>query len=126
MDYQPVGAPLGARTVAVTRISPLAAFKVTLALSLIGLIAWLIAVTLLYAGMEAAGVWVQLNSLIGDVGGSQGVTFGLVLSVAILLGAICVVFSSVMAPVVAVIYNGVVGLIGGVVVDTEDIYYYEE
>ncbi|RNE48140.1 DUF3566 domain-containing protein [Corynebacterium alimapuense] len=109
-----------ARDVAVTRISPLSAFRVGLAMSLVGLVAWLLAVVLLYFGMGAAGVWDQVNSLIGGVGGDQVITFGMVISVATLLGAIGAILTSVLAPLSAVIYNAIVDLFGGLTVSLQE------
>ncbi len=104
---------MASRTIAITRISPLSAFRTGLAMSLVGLIAWLIAVALLYMGMGTAGIWDQVNSLLGDIGGNQTVTFGLVMSGAALLGAISVILTSVLAPLAAVVYNALVDLFGG-------------
>lgn len=108
------------KSVAVTHVSPLSAFKVALAMSLIGLVAWLIAVTVLYIGMDVAGIWDSVNSLFVDVGGSQSVGFGLVFAVALLLGAIVAVLMAILAPLFAVIYNGIASLFGGLQVDLED------
>ncbi|AGF71028.1 DUF3566 domain-containing protein [Corynebacterium halotolerans] len=107
---------MAARDVAVTRISPLSAFRVGLAMSLVALVAWLLAVALLYSGMSAAGIWDQLNSLIGDIGGSQAITFGMVISFAALIGAIGAILMTVLAPLAAVVYNAIVDLFGGLTV----------
>ncbi|AWB80941.1 hypothetical protein C3B44_00060 [Corynebacterium yudongzhengii] len=107
------------RPVAVTHISPLSAFKVALAMSLIGLVAWLIAVTILYIGMEVAGIWDAANSLFADVGGTQAVGFGLVISIAALMGAIVAVLMAVLAPLAAVVYNGIASLFGGMLLHVE-------
>lgn len=107
---------MAARDVAVTRISPLSAFRVGLAMSLVGLVAWLLTVALLYFGMSAAGIWDQLNNLIGDIGGDQAITFGMVMSFAALLGAIGAILATVLAPLCAVIYNAIVDLFGGLTV----------
>lgn len=104
---------MATRVVSVTRVSPLSAFRVGLAMSLVGLAAWLIAVAILYVGMGAAGIWDQLNSLLGDIGGEQAVTFGLVMSFAALLGAISAILTTVLAPLAAVVYNAIVDLFGG-------------
>ena len=66
------------RDVTITRISPTSAFRVGLALSLVGLIAWMLAVCLLYIGLNQVGIWESLNSLVGGVGGGFEVTFGVV------------------------------------------------
>ena len=59
------------RDVTITRISPTSAFRVGLALSLVGLIAWMLAVCLLYIGLNQVGIWESLNSLVGGVGGAR-------------------------------------------------------
>ncbi|AKK07483.1 DUF3566 domain-containing protein [Corynebacterium testudinoris] len=102
------------RDVAITRIAPLSAFRVALAMSLVGLVAWLLTVVLLYIGMDAAGVWDKANSLIGDVGADQVISFGLVISIAALLGAIWAILVTVLAPLGAIIYNAIVDLFGGI------------
>lgn len=102
------------RKVTIQHVSPLAAFRTALVLSLAGLVAWLLCVILLYVGMDAAGIWENLNSVIGGAGGEGAVTFGLVLSIAGLLGGILAVLISVLAPLVALVYNATVDLFGGV------------
>lgn len=108
------------RTYAVNRITPLSAFRVGLAMALVGFVAWLIAAAVLYAGMSWAGIWDSLNSLIGDVGGESAVTFGVVMMVAALIGAIFAILTAILAPLAAVIYNGIVELLGGFIVDLEE------
>ncbi|AHI21413.1 DUF3566 domain-containing protein [Corynebacterium vitaeruminis] len=108
------------RKVAIRYVSPLSAFKTALSLSLVGLAAWVICVVLLYFVMGAAGVWDNVNEIIGGVGGSQGITFGLVLSLASLIGAIGAIIVSVLAPLTAVVYNAIVDLFGGLVVSLSD------
>lgn len=111
---------MATKKVNVRSISPLAAFRTALVLSLAGLIAWLLCVTLLYAGMASAGVWDSLNSVIGGAGGEGTVTFTVVMSVAGLLGAILAVLISVLAPLGALIYNATVDLFGGLEVELQD------
>ena len=111
---------MASRTIAVTRISPLSAFRGGLAMSLVGLIAWLIAVALLYVGMGSAGIWNQVNSLLGDIGEDRAVTFGLVMSAAALLGAISVILTTVLAPLAAVVYNAIVDLFGGLQIGVQE------
>ncbi|MBP3088277.1 DUF3566 domain-containing protein [Corynebacterium sp. sy017] len=111
---------MAGRKVLVTRISPLAAFRTTLALSLVGLVAWVICASLLYLGLDIAGVWDHVNDIIGGIGGDQVVSFGLVLSLAGLLGAIVTIMLSVLAPLTAVIYNSLVDLFGGLELTVRD------
>ncbi|HAT1132823.1 DUF3566 domain-containing protein [Corynebacterium striatum] len=101
------------RDVTLTRISPMSAFRVGLAMSLVGLVAWILAVCILYFALDQAGIWDSLNSLVGGVGGAFEVTFGVVLSISALIGAIVAVFSTLMAPLLAFIYNAIVDVFGG-------------
>ena len=106
-----------ARIVTVRHIVPLSAFKVTLAFSVVGLMAWLIAVAVLYFGMDAVGVWDSVNSLVSGIGGEQYVNFGVVFGVSALLGAIVAMAVSILAPLGAVIYNAFYELVGGIQVE---------
>lgn len=101
------------REVTLARISPFSAFRVGLALSLVGLVAWLLAVCLLYFGLDQVGIWEDLNSLVGGVGGGFEVTFGVVLSLSSLVGAITAVLMTLLAPLMAFIYNAIVDVFGG-------------
>ena len=100
--------------VLVRRIAPVSAFRTALALSLAGLAAWMICVVLLYFGLDAAGIWAKVNYIIGGTGGSQVVGFGVVISVAAILGVLMSVLFIVLAPLTAVMYNAIVDLFGGV------------
>ena len=108
------------RNVSLKRISPLSAFRVGLAMSLVGLVAWLIAVVLLYFGMDQFGIWESLNSLIFDVGGTQTITFGMVVSICALIGAVIAILSTIIAPILALIYNAIVDLFGGIEMGLQD------
>ena len=108
------------RNVSLKRISPLSAFRVGLAMSLVGLVAWLIAVVLLYFGMDQFGIWESLNSLIFDVGGTQTITFGMVVSICALIGAVIAILSTIIAPILALIYNTIVDLFGGIEMGLQD------
>ena len=101
------------REVTLARISPFSAFRVGLALSLVGLVAWLLAVCLLYFGLDQVGIWEDLNSLVGGVGGGFEVTFGVVLSLSALVGVITAVLMTLLAPLMAFIYNAIVDVFGG-------------
>lgn len=111
---------MASREVSITRISPLATFRVALAMSIIGLVAWIICVSLLYFGLNAAGVWQNLNTVIGGVGAEQSITFGLVLSVSALLGAIAAITIAILAPLTAIIYNAIVDLFGGLRIQLQE------
>ena len=102
------------RNLVLRRINPLSAFRVALVMSLVGLVAWLLAVVLLYFGMDLAGIWDSVNGVMQDVGGAQTVTFGLIFGISALIGVVLAVLMTIIAPVLALIYNGVADLLGGV------------
>lgn len=112
---------MSARETVITRVSPLSAFRVALSLSLAGLVAWLVCVVVLYLGMDATGVWDNINSVIGGIGGEQAIGFGMVITAALLIGVITTVLLTALAPIVAMIYNATVGLAGGLEVTLEDL-----
>lgn len=104
------------RTVAIRHISPLSAAKTALALSLAGLVAWLICVVVVYFGLDVAGIWDKANEVIAGVGGERILSFGVIISFAGLIGGILTLMCTVLAPLLAVIYNAVVDVFGGLVV----------
>lgn len=105
---------MATREVAITRISPISAFRTAMSLSLVGLVAWVICVVILFFGLDSAGIWTKANDIIGGIGGDQQIDFGLVLAVASLLGAIVAIMVSILAPLFAIIYNSIVDLFGGI------------
>lgn len=105
------------REIVITRISPMSAFRVALALSLVALVAWIVCVCILYAALDVAGVWENINAVIGGVGGDGIIGFGMVISLAALAGAVMALLATALAPVIAMIYNAVVDLFGGVVLE---------
>ncbi|WJZ01330.1 DUF3566 domain-containing protein [Corynebacterium freiburgense] len=111
---------MSTRKVTVRRVSPLSVFRTSLALSLSGLVAWILCVCIVYFGMNMAGIWTKLNTVIGGAGGSELITFPIVLSAAALLGAMVALSSSILAPLTAMMYNAFVDLFGGVIVTLQD------
>ncbi|WIM67700.1 DUF3566 domain-containing protein [Corynebacterium breve] len=111
---------MATRDVTINKVTPFSAFKVGVVMGLISLVIWLIAVTILYVGMDAAGIIEQVNSLIGGVGGEQLVGFGLVFSAAGLMGIIGTVMMAVLAPLSVVIYNAIAELLGGLSISVAD------
>ena len=111
---------MASRNVTLTKIHPVSAFKVATLLALVGFAAWLLAASILYAFLAAAGVVDSLNSLIGGVGGETGIGYPLVLGLAGVSGTFCVIFVAIMAPLTAYLYNALVDIVGGVTVELTD------
>ena len=107
---------MATREVTIARISPLSAFRTGLALSLAGLAAWILCIVMLYFGLDSFGIWDKMNSVIGGAGGEEIITFGTVLSIAALIGAVTAIITTILAPLIVVIYNGFVDLFGGITV----------
>jgi hypothetical protein len=111
------GELMATRKVTVHRISPMSMFRTALALSLAGLVAWILCVVILFLGMQLTGVLGRVND---GFGGGGFLSFGTVLSIAALIGAINALLVTVLAPIGAVLYNSFVDLFGGLVVETKD------
>lgn len=112
---------MAGRQVTLKRIAPMSAFRVGLAFALVGLIAWLLAVSILYVGMDAAGIVDQINGLISDVGGEQTITLGVVLALSALVGAIMTVLAIILVPLLTMIYNAAVDIFGGFQLNLADV-----
>lgn len=107
---------MAARKVVIRRVGVGSVFKVATILALVGFVAWMLAASLLYFGLQRAGVVDSLNGLVSGVGGDQFIDATLVMSAAGLFGLIGVVFTAVIAPLCAVLYNAIADLVGGVTI----------
>ena len=114
------------KNIAISRISPLSAFRVGLAVSLVGLVAWLIAVAVVFVVMDAFGVWDYINGFVDGLGAGMLIDYGLVLSLSALLGAVAAILGTILAPLFALIYNAVAALFGGIQVDLQQIVEVDE
>ena len=94
-------------------VNPLSALKLGAAVNVCLLVIVLVASAVMYALLGIAGVWNNLNSLLGDLTGmgsfGSAEYFGIVLTV----GIIEVIIFSLLAPVLAVMYNLSAKLVGG-------------
>lgn len=104
----------------IVRIAPFSAFRTALAVSLVCLGMWLVCAAGLYFGLSAFGVWDQVNQLFSGIGSEQTVTFTLVISLASLVGCCLAIIATLMAPLLAVVYNAIVDLFGGIRVRVQD------
>lgn len=103
----------GSSTRSLTHIDPTSALKVGFIISACLFGVAVIAAALLYVLLEIAGVWDNLNSLLADLSGlgefGAGSYFGVVIAVSL----IEVVIFTLLAPVMAIIYNISAKLFGG-------------
>lgn len=111
---QPGGSALVDVDRAITRIHPVSALKMALVFNLALFAVWVVAMALIYIILGGAGVWDRLNSLVADLTGSDGMTAGLYFGAVVALGLVEVVIFTLLAPVVALIYNSAATLFGGV------------
>lgn len=98
----------------IVRIAPLSALRTALAVSLVCLGMWLVCAAALYFGLGVFGVWDQVNQLFSGIGSQQTITFTLVMSLASLVGCCLAIIATIMAPLLALVYNAIVDLFGGV------------
>lgn len=98
-----------------TRIDPWSALKTSLVFSGFLFIVWMVAVIVLFLVLTAAGTFDSINSTLSDVLGTH-VDFngGVIIGVALVVGALSVVLVSALGTVLAFAYNVTASLIGGV------------
>jgi hypothetical protein len=101
----------------VKRIDPWSTLKFSFVYSLAGLIVLLVAVVALYSVVDAMGVISSIRGFLSDVGGekmTQWLSFGRVLAIALVLGAVNVILFTAFATLTAFVYNVCTDLVGGV------------
>jgi Transmembrane domain of unknown function (DUF3566) len=105
----------------VRRIDPWSTLKFSFVYSLAGLVVLLVAVVALYAIVDAMGVIDSIRSFLHDVenpkngqGLAVWLSFGRVLTVAVVVGVINVVLFTAFATLTAFIYNVCTDLVGGI------------
>ncbi|KAB1502796.1 DUF3566 domain-containing protein [Corynebacterium sp. 320] len=114
--------PQETRQLTVFRVNPVSALKVGAGFGVALFLVWMIAVTIVWIVLNAAGVWDRLNNLLSDLFGldtfGPGVYFGLTG----LLGVLEVLVVVMLAPLAAVVYNDGQKLWGGLKVElAEDV-----
>ena len=105
----------------VKRIDPWSVLKFAFVYSLAGLVVLLVAVVALYAVVDAMGVINSIRTFLNDVDqpkSGQGIavwlTFGRVMTVAIVIGIVNVILFTAFATLTAFVYNVCTELVGGV------------
>lgn len=98
-----------------TRIDPWSALKTSLVFSGFLFIVWMVAVIVLFLVLTVAGTFDSINSTLSDVLGTH-VDFngGVIIGIALVVGALSVVLVSALGTVIAFAYNVTASLIGGV------------
>jgi hypothetical protein len=111
----------------VKRIDPWSTLKFSFVYSLAGLVVVLVAAAALYAIVDAMGVIHSLRTFIGEVEGSNNngsiaawLSFGRVMTVALVVGLVNVVLFTAFATLTAFIYNVCTDLVGGIEVTLAD------
>lgn len=109
--------PAGSRKarLRLTRIDPWSALKTSLVFSGFLFIVWMVAVIVLFLVLTVAGTFDSINSTLSDVLGTH-VDFngGVIIGIALVVGALSVVLVSALGTVMAFAYNVTASLIGGV------------
>ena len=106
------------RRLLVRRISPWTTLRVSAAISVIGFLAWMVAVAVLYLLFEAMGFRDRFNDL---VGGDAALGVGMIFALAAGIGVLWGVLVSALATLGAVVYNACSDLVGGVTITVDDV-----
>lgn len=96
-----------------TSIDPRSAARIGAAVGACLFMAWMVAAVLLYVLLGATGVWGRVNSLAGDLLGSDGMSAGMFFGIAAGIGVLEVGVTVLSVPLAAVLYNAVAGYVGG-------------
>jgi hypothetical protein len=112
------------------RIDPWSTLKFSFVYSLAGLVVLLVAVIALYAIVDAMGVIDSVKTFLGDLEGSGNqrngdtiaawLTFGRVMTVALVVGCVNVILFTAFATLTAFVYNVCTDLVGGIEVTLAD------
>lgn len=97
----------------ITYIEPISALKMALIFNLALFAVWFVAMALIYIILGAAGTWDRLDSLIGDLTDSSGMSAGMYFGGVVAIGLFEVVLFTLLAPVAALIYNASSSILGG-------------
>ena len=101
----------------VRRISPWTTLRVSAAIGVIGFLAWMVAVAVLYLLFEAMGFRDRFNDLLG---GDAALGAGLIFAVAAGIGVLWALLITALATLGAVVYNACSELVGGMTITLDD------
>ena len=96
-----------------TYINPLSALRLGAAVNVCLLIILLVASIVVYILLGIAGVWENLNALLGDLTGMGSFGISEYFTIVLAVGVVEAVLFTLLAPVVATLYNLAAKLVGG-------------
>ena len=96
-----------------TYVNPLSALKLGAAVNVCLLIVLLVASAVMYVLLGIAGVWENLNALLGDLTGMGSFGISEYFTIVLAVGVVEAVVFTLLAPVLAMLYNLAAKLVGG-------------
>lgn len=108
---------MAAREVTLRRISPWTMLRISGAVSIVGFLAWMVAVALLYLVFQGMGFWGRFDDLLG---GDSGLGAGWVFLTGALVGLLWALVVTALMTIGALVYNACADLVGGLTVTLSD------
>jgi hypothetical protein len=103
------------------RLEPWSVLKLSLVLSVVGFLVWMVAVGVLYGVLAGMGVWDQINGTYSDLtsvnnpqANTELISGGRVFGAAMVIGLVNIVLMTALATVGSLVYNVAADLVGGV------------
>ena len=103
------------------RLEPWSVLKLSLVLSVVGFLVWMVAVGVLYGVLAGMGVWDQINGTYSDLTSANNaqmstdlVSGGRVFGVALVVGLVNIVLMTALATVGSLVYNIAADFVGGI------------
>ena len=109
---------MAGKRVLLRRISPWTMLRISAAISVIGFLAWMIAVALLYLVSQGMGFLDRFDELLG---GDSGLTTGWVFAAGAVVGLVWALVVTALATIGAIVYNACSDLVGGLGVTLSDL-----
>ncbi|RAV32856.1 DUF3566 domain-containing protein [Corynebacterium heidelbergense] len=96
-----------------TRIDPKSAFKLGAMFSVALFLVWLVAMLIVWFLLVITGIWGKANGMLGDISGGSVIGTGMYFGVVVGWGLLEIVVVTLLAPVMAAVYNACASLVGG-------------
>lgn len=107
------GSTADGRSVTIEKINPISALKVGSSFGVCLFVVWMLAVTIVWIVLGAAGVWDRLENLLVDLLGLESLSPAIYFGTAAALGLLEMIVFVLLAPVAALVYNSGEQLFGG-------------